>query len=516
MFAVNKLLKQHKSSTSMSSENSSPWNSVPAASASPKTVSPWAVSPFQTSNPFKSPETSSSLTETEPEPDVVSSAVIKHLPATTKSASAFSAAFELSKETEEPIALSVWTMAPIAKAEETVSASGWTSAAPDAAEQVKQQEPLAPVEESIAPVEKEVVTEEMAAAEEEESGAAGTTSARTSVPVQEAAASAWTMAHFVKETAVVEKAGAAVVAVSTPVEPAEETLPLVVDEIVVPHKEEKEESFCAASAAWTTASVKEASSNAWTSALVLDEVVPVVVKVEADAERPVVQEKVVEPVVETAAVEEEAVPVKIVTPELAVATLEPAEEKAELVTMARKPVAEPLIEQDGLPTGAWNSTSVQEEVMKETAPVKEEPTKQELVELDVAPVEEIAAFAEAEKVAFATVSAWSTTLVQEITADEIETIKEVKPIQEPAAVEEVTKEAPVAAVKDVLMATELVVENGKVDKKAIANAFDGVASYKFDSVSKAKKIPTVEAAAAKSADAPGACGTCGVGGCSIQ
>ncbi|EEY53652.1 uncharacterized protein PITG_07342 [Phytophthora infestans T30-4] len=54
---------------------SSPWNVAPAAtSTNPEAASPWAVSPFQTSNPFKSPDTSSPPAETEPEPDVVSSA----------------------------------------------------------------------------------------------------------------------------------------------------------------------------------------------------------------------------------------------------------------------------------------------------------------------------------------------------------------------------------------------------------------------------------------------------------
>ena len=199
MFAVYKHTKKFQSPSSMSSENSSsPWNVAPASS--PESASPWAVSPFQTSNPFKSPVTSSSSpTETEPEPDTASYAVAEGLPSKKETTPIFAAAFEPAKGAEKPVASSsAWTVPPVAEAKETVSRSAWTSAVSVAAEEVKKttsavvKDVRVPVVEEDAEEVKESIVnkEEYQVEEQTEDDLTGVEA------LQEVSASAWTTAPF--------------------------------------------------------------------------------------------------------------------------------------------------------------------------------------------------------------------------------------------------------------------------------------------------------------------------------
>ncbi|CAH0516385.1 unnamed protein product [Peronospora belbahrii] len=547
---VIKLLQKYKlSKTSMNSENSSPWNVAPVTSTSPEAVSPWSVSPFQTSNPFRTPDSSSSHTKTERESDVVSPDKMDDQLTTTKPTPVFAAAFESAKEVKDPVASSPWTTAPLATAEETVPTSSWTSETSDVDEQVVDKT-LDSVKKTFATIVDELVEE--AVVEKEKLGAQEQDeeprSVRVRVPVKEATTSAWTTIPVVNEAVADEDAGVAeepaVVAASAPVERVGEAFAPVVDETVVSSKEEA-----------------LAASSAWTSTPDLEESVPVATKKAiAVVRKSVAPEDVVEPAVEAAAIEvevesqfveeppletaspwtaasgqerdssswaaaavwEEAASVKIAAPELAVETPDPVAEAPEYVTAAPKSVVETCVEEDGPVLSAWNSTSVQADALKKADIIKEEPIEQEVVavaEMVEAPVEEVSAVFGAENVALDMSPAWNTTPVQEevdvCKVDKmVKPVREEEPVEEPAVVEKVTKEADVAAVKEVVMTTEDVVKDVKIDKKAIANAFDGVTSYKVDSVTKVKKIPNVEAVAAKSADTPVAC--CGVGGCSIQ
>ncbi|KAK1932594.1 Zonadhesin [Phytophthora citrophthora] len=602
---VSKIYKKYKSSMSSEDTGSSPWNVAPAA-PSPEAASPWAVSPFQTSNPFKSPESPPTPSETEPEPDVVSSAVMEDLPAKEET-SAFSTAFEPAAE-EAPAASSAWTSAPVA--EETAQPSAWTSAASEAVEKVQEA-----VEEVVQQTPESVVKEETVVEKEVEPEVPQVeetaSSAWTSAPAQEEpSASAWTAAPVQEEVSPVKVEEEVEKAPVKETEVVEE--PIHVEEVAAPVEEHVEEAPAAVveevaeevpvvtSSAWTTAPVHKETSSTWTTAPVQEEAAKDVVEDVAEvgpADAKQFAEEagvaVAEPVVEAVQVEDEVELISASSPWTSAPTQEEVKEIAEVVKEVEPveetpapvveevistpveieeeqvpaPIIDSPVEEEPVTASAWNTTPTQEEVaVKKVAeipavvepivetpkpvvethepvaasPVEEEvttsawntqplqnaaPVVESVKEEVVAAVEEVAApvveaaavvKTKVEEEAPAASSAWNTTPVQKeaktvVVEKVVEPVKEVaaEPVQEPVAIEKKVEVMETLS-KEVVVATETVVEDAPLDKKAIANAFDGVDSYKVDSVVKVKKVPNVEAAAAKSADAPGACGACGI------
>ncbi|KUF89558.1 Ankyrin-1 [Phytophthora nicotianae] len=458
--------------------------------------------PLPDQQPVQVPEVQSPPAETEPEPDVVSSAVTKDLPAKEPVSSAFSSAFE--PEKDEAPASSAWTAAPV-QAEEIAQTSPWTSAATETSELVQEtvekpteKTPQPVVEKVAAPVEKEVVSEvreevvEREAEPETQEQVEEITSrgiccecvddgscSGDPKPVVEETEPAVEEVAVEEEAPVVEES----TAIEEPVKESVEETVAHVEEVVVPREKEQEQA--ATSSAWTTTLVQEEPVSAWTTAPVKEEPAvnkPVVEEVEKVAEEPfqkettpVVTEPVVEPVekVEEAPV---ASPWTSAPVHKAVESAAPVPEKvAEVAETVKEPVKEtpaPVVEEPAIP------------VKEEVAAVVEEVA---------APV---AAVAVVEKEVPAASSAWNTTPVQEevkaVVVEKIETVKEsaAEPQKEFVVKETVaeTKESSASAVKEVVVATEAVFEDAKIDKKAIANAFDGVSSYKVDSVSRSRRF----------------------------
>ncbi|CAI5740087.1 unnamed protein product [Hyaloperonospora brassicae] len=198
---------------------------------------------------------------------------------------------------------------------------------------------------------------------------------------------------------------------------------------------------------------------------------------------------------------------------------------------ASKSMVKVHVTEDAPSTSAWNTTPVEEGVLKTDVPITEDSGKQKpaafaeakKVEPITPPAKEVAVAAEKDTPSSS--STWNATPVrEEVKAGTVkkstEPAKKAGVVQKHAIVDDkttnVTKETPVAAAKGVVIATEVVSKDSTIDKKAIANAFDGVASYEANSVAHPKKAPSVEAAITRPADVPGACGACGIGGCSIQ
>uniref|UniRef100_A0AAV1VGM7 Uncharacterized protein n=1 Tax=Peronospora matthiolae TaxID=2874970 RepID=A0AAV1VGM7_9STRA len=414
----------------MSSENSSsPWNVAPASS--PESASPWAVSPFQTSNPFKSPVTSSSSpTETEPEPDTASYAMAEGLPSKKGTTPIFAAAFEPAKEAEKPAApSSAWTVSPVAEAKETVSRSAWTSAVPVAAEEVKKatsavvkdvrvpvvEEDAEEVKESIVNKKEDEVEEK---AEDDSTGVEA---------LQEVSASAWTTAPVharAESTPVVIESVSEEVTIVEEDEVSDESLgdsPVavksvreapapMVDEFVVLHNETADEgtSVATSDGSWTTESVQEEIRSVATEVdTVLKEPGNVTGTVESVVntavvaldEEPLYAKKAsleaasawtVAPVQNKTSeandcaatpVREEVSPAKVATlvpvvktpepiaesSEPIVESCEPVVETSEPIAAASKPMAEVHVAEDAPSTSTWNSAPVQVKVLKEVA-----------------------------------------------------------------------------------------------------------------------------------------------------
>ncbi|KAI9921461.1 hypothetical protein PsorP6_000307 [Peronosclerospora sorghi] len=512
----------------------------------------------------------SSTDETEPEPDVVSSMVVDDL-LTTEPKSGLPAAYGgPEKETEEPASLLARDERDLTKTQ----ASPWTSAAMNV--EVKDPSPIKKV--SIAPAFEELVDQaEKVDAEQESSveqpveeiispciaapeqvqAASGSTSvvgiASPTLPVE---------GLTVEEVTIAEKpAGIATPASKRLITVEEVTISKKlavdatpassVDDIVVRQKEEV--TPVAASSPRTIAHAEGDTPSAWN---MKPDQKQDTHDVEASFKNSSVASQVVKPAVLAAAVEDTeelmgngevlagiASSCTVVSPEetledvnpwmeatmqkqgasVTTATPQPLEETPEsvvetpdtAVAASIEPVPDALIEKYAPPTNAWNSSPVQERDVNGSS-VSVKSTKQQttvMVKKRMAPG---AVVTEAEELSPTATSAW---LEQEIKVDVAEVmVEKVETIQEiPTAEHDVdaNEKNSRVAVKQVVTATSAV-EGAKIDKKAIANAFDGVAKYRVDSITNIKMVPSREATAFKSAVTPEECGACGIGGCILQ